>query len=214
MHWLLDFDDTLVLGPNTWAFQDVLPDLIRRNTLPYDAARFDAVTLTAQKRANEDVPEDELLDFVFGELGWPEHLKTELIERVFSGYQPHLFDDAEPFLQAIQSRGESAYLVTNNNHAPAIVQGFGLADYFTAIITPKGAGVRPKPRVDMWYTLEEQVNLNGEVVMVGDDPWSDGAFATQAGIPCVIVDRLARYNDLRSGLPYRWISTLTELTTG
>ena len=43
MNWFLDFDDTLALGPITWAIQTVLPELIRANALPYDAAKLDGL---------------------------------------------------------------------------------------------------------------------------------------------------------------------------
>jgi HAD superfamily hydrolase (TIGR01549 family) len=211
MHWLLDFDDTLVLGPNTWAFQEVLPDLIRSNKLPYDKALFDEVTLKAQQKANEDISEEELLNELFATLQWPDELKSELVHRIYNGYEPHLFDDVIPFLEQIQATGHQIYLITNNNYAPQIAENIGIKAYFSAIVTPKQSGVRHKPHPDMWNVIQSEYKIEGETIMVGDDPWSDGIFAQQAGIPCWIVDRLARYTSLHEELPYRWVRSLSEI---
>ena len=37
MNWILDFDDTLAVGPNTWALTVILPELIAANSLPFDS---------------------------------------------------------------------------------------------------------------------------------------------------------------------------------
>lgn len=211
MHWLLDFDDTLVLGPNTWAFQEVLPDLIRSNNLKYDQALFDEVTLKAQQQANEDVSEEELLNYVFNTLQWPDELKSELIHRVYNGYQPHLFEDAIPFLDYVRERGDKVYLVTNNNYAPQIAEGLGLTDYFVGMITPKQSEARAKPHRDMWDALQAKYELEGDIVMVGDDPWADGTFAQTIGIPCWIIDRLVRYSSLHDELSYQWAKTFDDI---
>ena len=211
MNWILDFDDTLVMGPNTWAFETVLPDLIATHGLPYDAALFETVTLRAQQGANEDIPEEALLNFVFESLGWPASLKKELINRVFAGYQAHLFDDARPFLDQLMKTGHTVYLVTNNDHAVNWVQHLGLQPYFRAIISPKASQSRAKPHRDMWDVLNASYALSGDVAMVGDDPWSDGSFAQKAGIPCWILDRLGRYESLHESLPHRWVQSLSEI---
>ena len=211
MHYLLDFDDTLVLGPNTWAFQEVLPDLIRSNDLPYDKALFDEVTLKAQQQANEDVSEDELLDSLFETLNWPDKLKSELIHRIYNGYQVHLFEDTLPFLDKLRKQGDKLYLVTNNDYAPQLVESLGIADYFAAIITPKLSGVAAKPRRDMWDVLQTEHSLQGDIVMIGDDPWSDGSFAQKIGIPCWILDRLSRYSSLYDELPYQWAQSFEDI---
>lgn len=211
MHWLLDFDDTLVLGPNTWAFQEVLPELIRSNNLPYDKALFDDVTLKAQQQANEDVSEEELLDSLFKTLNWPDKLKSELIHRIYNGYQPHLFEDTNPFLDKLRKRDDSIYLVTNNNYAPQIAENLGILNYFDAVITPKQAGVRAKPQRDMWDVLQDKYALEGDIIMVGDDPWADGSFAQNIGISCWILDRLGRYGSLHDELPYQWARTFDDI---
>lgn len=212
MQWILDFDDTLVMGPNTWAFQEVLPDLIRTHDLPYDKDLFEKVMLDAQKRANEDVNEEELLDEVFTTLNWSKDLQTELMNRVFNGYQPTLFADVLPFLDQLRGRGDTLYMITNNNHAVQIIDAFNLRDYFSAILTPKSTGLRAKPHRDMWDKLNEAHEINETTMMIGDDPWSDGSFARQAGIDCWIIDRLGRYQSLHDDLPYHWATTLAEIS--
>jgi len=212
MHWILDFDDTLVLGPNTWAFQEVLPTLIRNHGLPYDKALFDRVMLQAQERANEDEQEEELLNFVFDTLNWPDELKADLIDQVYNGYQPRLFDDALPFLDFIQKQGHSIYMISNNNHAVSLAEMLGIKAYFSAIVTPKQSDSRAKPQRDMWDKLQSEYHLTGAIYMVGDDPWSDGTFSQRAGISCWIIDRLTRYTSLHAAMPYQWAQTFDEIT--
>ena len=211
MYWLLDFDDTLALGPNTWAFQEVLPNLIRENNLPFDKALFDKVTLQAQQQANEDVSEEELLNNLFKTLGWRDELKSELIHRIYNGYQPHLFDDTVPFLEYLRERGDKAYLITNNNYAPQLAENLGIANYFEAMITPKQFGVQAKPHRDMWDVLQAEYALEGDIIMVGDDPWADGTFAQRVNIPCWILDRLSRYTSLHDELSFQWVQTFDDI---
>jgi HAD superfamily hydrolase (TIGR01549 family) len=211
MHWILDFDDTLVLGPNTWAFEEVLPELIRHHNLPYDKALFDEVMLKAQKQANEDVNEEELLNHVFETLNWPAELQAELMNRVFNGYQPCVFEDTLRFLDFMQEQGHRLYIISNNNHASSLTEALGIEDYFDAIVTPKQSGARAKPQRDMWDELQSTYQLDGDIYMVGDDPWSDGTFSQHAEIPCWIIDRLARYTSLHDLLPFCWARTFDEI---
>jgi hypothetical protein len=79
MYWILDFDDTLAVGPNTWAFEVVLPQLIQERNLPYDKALFDSVMLQAQEKANnQDLDDAEVFNFVFQSLNWTHDLRSEL----------------------------------------------------------------------------------------------------------------------------------------
>jgi FMN phosphatase YigB (HAD superfamily) len=215
MNWIIDFDDTLVLGPNTWAFAEVLPSFIQEHRLPYDKEHFDAVMLKAQQQANEGAGEQAMLDYVFGTLQWPASLGSQLVNRVFNEYTPHLFADTRSFLDSALAHSDTLYMVSNNNYAPTIAQNLGIADCFTAIYTPQHCqGARPKPHPDMWERLcTDYPHLEARTCcVVGDDPWSDGSFAHQCGIPCWIVDRLGRYYTLHTEMPFRWATSLAEIT--
>lgn len=213
MAWILDFDDTLAMGPNTWAFQVVLPDLIKTHQLPYKKDKFDAVMLNAQKQANEGVSEADLLDAIFTALGWSKDVQSEMMHRVFNTYSPDLFDDAVPFLKRLKQRGDTLYVISNNDPAPALLAKLGIADYFADVLTPSSTDTKPKPAADMWQHLQKKHTLNADKVsMVGDDPWSDGSFAQAANLRATyIVDRLGRYKSLHETLPYHFVHTLADI---
>ncbi len=203
--WFFDFDDTLVIGPVTWALSTVLPTLIRDNALPYDAAQFDTVLLRAQEQAANGSSEMEVLNTMFRELGWPQHLQDELVRITFNEYIPILFDDTLAFLQ----RMGSIYVLSNNNHAPEIAQQLGLAPYIARYFTPKLCDVEHgKPQPDLWSVVSAAVETDN-AVLVGDDPWSDGAFSDACGIDCLLVDRLDRFGSLK----YRRVSSLLTIPT-
>jgi HAD superfamily hydrolase (TIGR01549 family) len=207
MAFILDFDDTLALGPNTWAFETVLPELIKQHNLPYEATLFAGVMLKAQEESNLTGDEETILDFVFSTLGWPASLKQDLVHRVFNEYQPALFPDTLPFLE--RKKGETLLMVSNNNYAPQVAQALGIADYFRAIITPKSSGKRAKPQPDMWEAVKEFVG-DESLVMIGDDPWSDGLFSQgNRAASCYILDRLNRYTSLQ--LPYQFVGSLDAI---
>src|SRR5262249_4943117 len=133
MNWFLDFDDTLALGPITWAIQTVLPDLIQRNALAYDAAKLDKLVLDTQRDNVQRAKDTEMLDTVFQEMGWPDSLKANLLEKVFDQYTPVLFSDTLPFLQHMTANGQALYILSNNNHAPQIAEALAINQFFAAI---------------------------------------------------------------------------------
>jgi FMN phosphatase YigB (HAD superfamily) len=203
MQWFIDFDDTLVIGPVTWAISTVLPALIRDNTLPYDPAQFDAVLLRAQAQAANGSSEMEILDAMFTALDWPHHLQDELVRITFSEYTPALFDDSLIFLK----RMGGVYLLSNNNYAPEIAQQLGISPYIKRYFTPKLCSVkRGKPQIDLWSAVSAAVDTT-DAVLVGDDPWSDGAFSDACGIDCLLVDRLDRFGWLK----YRRVRSLLAI---
>jgi HAD superfamily hydrolase (TIGR01549 family) len=211
MYWILDFDDTLAVGPNTWAFEVVLPQLIQERNLPYDKTLFDSVMLQAQEKANnQDLDDAEVFNFVFESLHWTIDLRSELEQRVYKEYQPALYPDTQPFLEKLAAAGHTLFIISNNNHAPALAQMFGITDYFSGIYTPKLCeNVSGKPKRDMWDYVMRQVTIDAtqDVWMVGDDPWADGAFAQVCGHKCWILDRLGRYESLHGQFPFQWAAT-------
>jgi FMN phosphatase YigB (HAD superfamily) len=212
--WFLDFDDTLAVGPITWALKDVVPELIRDNHLPYNAAQFEAAVLHAQEQSNTDAGDAAVIDDLFATLGWPDSLKAYLLKRTYDEYRPALFDDTVEFLDHLTERSEALYVLSNNNHAADIAAMLGIQHYFKDIFTPKVCGgVRGKPQRAMWdYLLVQGLAKSGEAVaLVGDDPWSDGAFADSCQLQCWIVDRMDRYKHLYAAKPYRWVRSFREI---
>jgi FMN phosphatase YigB (HAD superfamily) len=216
MHWFVDFDDTLVIGPVTWALKDVFPKMFRDHHLSYDEGTFAEAILSAQQQSNEDMGEMAVVDMLFQTMGWPDALKKPLVQEVFDNYKPSLFEDAVPFLERMTGNGDKVYILSNNNYAPHIAEQLGIARHFAAIFTPKSCGgVRGKPQRAMWDHLLAQRIIGDQptelIGMVGDDPWSDGAFSERCNIPCWIIDRMNRFTRLRAEKPYRWATSLAEV---
>src|SRR5437016_681753 len=141
MNWFIDFDDTLALGPNTWAIQTVLPELIEQNDLAHNPERLSSVILQSQKEGANGAKDTDLLDNLFRAMNWPDALKANLIERVFDQYKPVLFEDTLPFLERMKARKQSLNILSNNTHAPQITEMLGLSAYFDHIFTPKSFGL-------------------------------------------------------------------------
>lgn len=217
MNWILDFDDTLAVGPTTWALTVILPEIVAANNLPFDQLRFTEATLRAQEIAGETSDDQAILDEMFRELDWPTHLKQDLVARMYKEYQPGLYDDTLRFLQRLKDAGHTALVISNNNYAPHIAQQLGIDQYVAEIFTPKVCGgLRTKPERDMWDYVVAQglVNADVPVIVVGDDPWSEGAFADNVGQSCWILDRMGRYSSLHARYPsYQWATGLDDIVT-
>ena len=214
MQWFVDFDDTLAIGPNYWALNHVLPQMIEEHQLPFNEANYQQAIYRGMQQVNDNASEQAILDELFQSLGWSPDKQQELVERVFSGYQPHLFDDALPFLNAAQVASQPIYIISNNNHSPDLIESLNIRKLIADIFTPKLCGDIPgKPKPDLWdYVQQKYANINvQEALFVGDDPWSDGAFADAIGMPCAIIDRTAQFKPLYQTMTYRWINSLTKL---
>lgn len=214
MNWILDFDDTLAVGPNTWALTQVIPDLVRDNRLPFEKAQFDTVVLRAQQLASETSNDQVVIDEMFSRLNWPADLKHELIRRMYQEYVPTLYGDTLPFLNRLAESKANVYIVSNNNHVPHITAQLGIDSFFAGIFTPKLCNeARIKPHRDMWdYMISADIVAHdAPAVVVGDDPWSEGAFADNCGHSCWIVDRMKRFDSLHQSLPYRWAVSLLDI---
>src|SRR5215468_5722105 len=119
MHWFIDFDDTLAVGPMTWAFANVIPAMVRKYRLPYYAPTFNKAALRAQKRGNENVDEMLLVQELFSTMEWPPSLVEKFLYDVYNGYHLTLFDDALPFLERLKDAGHSLFVISNSNKTPA-----------------------------------------------------------------------------------------------
>jgi FMN phosphatase YigB (HAD superfamily) len=214
MNWLIDFDDTLVNGPITYALHEVFPEFIIEHGLPFDAEHFMRVVLQCQEIASQTGNDAAILQDLFRAMDWSQDLQNTLLQDVFDNYTPTLFDDAVPFLQRLKEDGHTLYILSNNKHAGDIAAQMELDHYFADVFTPKSCGVaQGKPHAEIWDVLRNRGlfrNLQ-DVTIIGDDPWSEGLFSERCGIQCWILDRLKRFPTLYDTKPYRWAATLDEV---
>ena len=214
MNWLIDFDDTLVNGPITFALHEVFPEFIIEHDLPFDAEHFMQVVLQCQEIASQTGNDAAILQDLFRAMDWSQDLQNTLLQDVFDHYTPTLFDDAVPFLQRLKEDGHTLYILSNNKHAGDIAAQMELGHYFADVFTPKSCGVpQGKPHPEIWDILRNRGlfrNLQ-DVTIIGDDPWSEGLFSERCGIQCWILDRLKRFPTLYDTKPYRWAATLDEV---
>ncbi len=214
MLWLIDFDDTLAVGPFTWAFEHVIPRMIAKHNLPYDEALFNQAALDTQRQGGDNGEESGSIDGFLDEVGWDRSLKGELVEAIFHGYKPVLLPDAVAFLQRVKDASQTLFLFSNNNRAPLVTRYLGIDGYFSAMLTPALCGNLPgKPARDLFdHAIRAYAISSGEPVqVVGDDPWCDGAFADACNLDCWLVDRLKRYESLHAQHAYHWVSSLIEV---
>ena len=213
--WFLDFDDTLASGVTTWGLKYALPRLIDEYQLPYDPQQLQQAVLTAQEQSNLVIDPRPLIRDLFETLGWPQHLQAMLMNAVQSGYRPELFPDTIPFLQRLQNRAQPVYIISNNPATPDVVRHLGIVGYIRQIFTPKLCpGTQPKPHRSLWdyiVALDEELGRS-TAVFVGDDPWSDGAFAEACGLPCWMVDRDERFVSLRAQTRLQWVGSLLDIS--
>lgn len=215
LNWFLDFDETLATSPLTWALKYAFPRLIENHQLAYDAARFEQAILVAQERSNQELDPRPVLHALFETLGWSHEYEAPLLHDIMNNYAPELFDDAVPFLEQARARQHRLYLVSNNPMSVRHVEQLGLAAYFDGLYTAKLLNSPPKPHRGLW---DEIVRARPEIqdnptIIVGDDPWSDGLFAENCGLPCWIIDRMNRFTSLHDSRPYRWAHTLLDIAT-
>lgn len=213
--WLIDFDETLASGNITWAFQNTFPKFIRDYHLNADAAQLRATMLILQERASRETDPVPLLEALFTAMDWPRELQQPLLQDVFSNYRPDLFADTLPFLQRLRQNGQRVLIVSNNPRTPEHARLLELESWVDQVLTPETCpGTSPKPDRSLWdYIAAHERSVDPENTrVVGDDPWSDGAFADACGLPCWIVDRLDRFAELCSQKQYQRVRTLAELT--
>ena len=213
--WLIDFDDTLASGPVTWGYRRALPKLIRTHRLPLDSEALAGALLVAQEQSNGPVDLGAIVDAFFDRMGWPAHLRDTLLQDVQDNYAPELFDDAPGFMDQLRRAGQTVFILSNNPRTPAHAAQLGLSEQVAAVITPHmlpGAG--PKPERSLWDGLARrfpQVADEGAVV-VGDDPWSDVAFAQACALPVWLVDRDDRFGGLDLGAEARRVRSLADIS--
>jgi FMN phosphatase YigB (HAD superfamily) len=194
--WLLDLDDTLQVGPFSWAAINIFPDIIKQVGVKPNKATFEAAYGRAQDLYNAGEGNEILGDELFRMLGWPLEMKAVVIERFTKDYKPALFDDTLYFLDWATGRGDKLFITANNKWARPVCQSLGITHYFGDILTPKDCDVTGKPTPAMWEYLKAHTGLTEDsgVVLVGNNLTTDGIFARNCGLDCIIVDRYDRFD--------------------
>jgi len=215
LNWVIDFNETLASGNISWALENAFPRLIQQHQLPYDAARLHQAMLAGQEQSKrEKLSPNALVHTLFEAMGWPEALEQPLLDDVVTNARPKLFDDTLPFLTRLKSLGKRILVVSNNPTSRQYVAHLNLEGYVDGIYTPADLpGTLPKPHRSLWdavMTADAQVTPENSAI-IGDDPWSDGSFATHCGITCWIVDRRGRFQHLREDKRYHWVEGLLDI---
>ena len=196
--WLLDLDDTLQVGMYSWAAIHVFPDIIEEVGTKPERNTFEAAYARAQEIYKSGGDNDAVGDEFFRILGWPAALTGTILKRFATDYRPALFDDTTAFLNWITARGDRLFLTTNNTWAHQVCQSLGIMHYFSDIVIPVEGSMLGKPSPDMWNHLKAQMGLtdHSEVVLVGNELTTDGIFAKNCGLDCIIVDRFERFAEM------------------
>jgi FMN phosphatase YigB (HAD superfamily) len=182
--------------------------------LEYNPDRLGKVILGLQERASQNYDLDPLLHELFESMEWPHRLQSQLIDDLWSNYQPALYDDTLVFLDRLRERNHRVLVVSNSPRTPDQIRFLGLETYVHQVFTPHiCANTQPKPHLSLWnYICAQEADIDpATTVVVGDDPWSDGAFAEACGLNCWIVDRMNRFTVLQSQKNYRWVGSLLEI---
>ena len=215
-HWIIDFDETLGKSWDTWAMEVVFPQFIKEHQLAinFEELKQSLVAAQAVNIANHEADAFFLVRGIFETMGWSQQLVSQFLQEVEANFLPDLFEDAIPFLKRLQEQQKKVYIVSNNHMSAKRAEYFGLLTYVEAVLTPHSfAGAPRKPDKAVWDALKSLYpNLSEEsTVVVGDDPWSEGLFAEVCGLPCWIVDRNRRYQQLYATKPYQWVQTLDDI---
>jgi len=196
---LLDFDDTLAVGPITWGIERFLPEVMARHGLKPDQERLDAALLTALEMSAAAFDDSQVLSSFLAQMDWPAELSADLEVGFRFEFAFTLFDDTLPFLRHLRDRGVRAFVVSNNDRSPELAAQLGIAEYVAGFVTPSmQEALRPKPDPSMFDAVRTHLPdvSPANTVLIGDDPWSDAAFAAACGLPCLLVDRARRYRTL------------------
>jgi FMN phosphatase YigB (HAD superfamily) len=212
---LLDFDDTLAVGPLTWGIEQFLPAVLERHALVPDRAQLDAALIAAQEEAAAHFDDDQVLSGFVARMDWPQELMADLAVGMRFEFAFSLFADTLPFLQRLRKRGVPAFVVSNNDRCPQLAVDLGIAGHLAGFVTPTMQGsTRPKPDPSMFDVVRARLpDLDpATTVLIGDDPWSDAAFAAACDLRCLLVDRTRRYRQLTVPGRVTFVDSLAAVT--
>jgi FMN phosphatase YigB (HAD superfamily) len=215
LNWFLDFDDTLVKGGMTWILEYGIPKLIDEHQLPYDQETFLQAIASAQDEAVHSLDSMAILRRLFKGLGWhdPRHY-YQLLQDMQENYYPVLFEDTLVFLEYLHVLRHNVYIISNSLTAPRLVNEMELTPYIREVFTPgKTGGTQRKPHRSIWdFIVANHPVITPETSrMVGNNPWTDGAFADNCGLSFWLLDRMYRFTDMDGQEPYRRVSSLIDI---
>lgn len=136
---------------------------------------------------------DHRLADAFVELGWVEAHRSRPYHRVrdliLEPARYELFDDVEPVLELLCSRGWRHVIVSNHvPELPDLVEALGLSGWFDAVVTSARVGFeKPHPRL---FQAARAVTSHDEIWMIGDNPVADFDGARMAGVNAILVRTL------------------------
>jgi FMN hydrolase / 5-amino-6-(5-phospho-D-ribitylamino)uracil phosphatase len=213
-----DLDDTLwPVGPVLAAAESELLSWLRAH-YPATLSGQDLESMRAQRAGVAERFPDRAHDMTFLRLralkdlfaaaGYAESLADEAFEVFFAARnRVEFYDDVLPALNRLRAR-HRLFALSNGN---ADLQRCGLAELFAGHVTARAAGTA-KPDARIFAKLLDMAGVEAhQVLHIGDDPWTDVAGATQAGMQAVWLNRDARQWPRELGAPPRTISTLAEI---
>lgn len=198
----------------TWILEYGIPKLIHENQLPYDQDVFFQAIDAAQREAVHNFDSMTILRRLFDVLGWsnPGYYYS-LLQDMQENYYPVLFDDTLVFLEYLYVLRHDVYIISNALTTPRLVNEMGLSPYIREVFTPgKTGGTRRKPHRDIWdYILANYPTVTPETSrMVGNNPWTDGAFAESCGLSFWLLDRVYRFTN-SDEQQHRRVSSLIDI---
>jgi len=112
------------------------------------------------------------------------------VEQMMDAIRFRAFDDAEPALRELRSRGLRLVCVSNwDISLPEVLERCGLAPLLDGVVTSAGVGAR-KPDPAIFTAALELAGCGAdEALHVGDTPDEDVAGAAAAGIRSLLIDR-------------------------
>jgi len=213
-----DLDDTLwPAGPVIAAAESELLSWLRAH-YPATLTGQDLESMRAQRAAVAERFPDCAHDMTFLRLralkdlfaaaGHAESLADEAFEVFFTARnRVRFYDDVLPALNRLSPRYR-LFALSNGN---ADLQRCGLADLFAGHVTARAAGAA-KPDARIFAKLLDMAGVEAhQVLHIGDDPWTDVAGATRAGMQAAWLNRDARRWPGELAAPPRTISTLAEI---
>jgi putative hydrolase of the HAD superfamily len=207
MNYLIwDFDETLGYSEGKWG--SALLDVVRQELpghpctiealrpalqsgFPWHTPEIPAIPPKSPRRWWDDL--DPLFERAFRDAGIEPVLARRLAGRVRLHFPRldrwRLFDDAEPALRDLSSRGWTHLLLSN--HVPelrAILRHLGVEGYFADIFNSAETGYeKPHPRA--FLAVLDTIGRDAEAWMIGDNPRADVAGAEAVGLRAILVRR-------------------------
>lgn len=105
-----------------------------------------------------------------------------------------VYDDAREIIEYLKSKGYKLGILTNDDgeggNKLQRIKKVDISSYFDKIVIAGTNGVKPKPNIQPFVYICEQLNEKVEnCTMIGDDPVKDCLAAKKAGLKSILIDR-------------------------